>query len=172
VATDLHELLDRVLELFAPHWKEKGIQITRRFSPSLPPLIVSGDRIRQVFINLLRNAEDAMENGGTVTLTTRLEPASTEWHEDHIVIGVEDTGCGIPARDLPRVFDPFFTTKKSGTGTGLGLSVSYGIVRSYGGTIEIDSEPGRGTRVRVSLPLIRPVAASPKKDEGGRMKDQ
>jgi signal transduction histidine kinase len=172
VATDLHDLLDRVLDLFAPHWQEKGVQITRRFSPSLPPLIVSGDRIRQVFINLLRNAEDAMESGGTVTLTTRLKPASAEWHEDRIVIGVEDTGCGIPARDLPRVFDPFFTTKKGGTGTGLGLSVSYGIVRSYGGTIEIDSEPGRGTRVRVSLPLIRPVAASPKKDEGGRMKDQ
>jgi len=165
VATDVNDLLDRVLELFAPHWREKNVLIVRRFTPSLPPMIVSGDRIRQVFINLFRNAEDAMDNGGTVTLTTRLDTASADWHEDRIVIGVEDTGCGIPAVVLNRVFDPFFTTKKGGTGTGLGLSVSYGIVRSYGGTIEIDSEPGRGTRVRVSLPLIRPARAPSRPDE-------
>jgi signal transduction histidine kinase len=159
VATDLHDLLNRVLELYEPHWKKKkGIEVVRRLAPQLPPLMISGDRIRQVFINLLRNAEDAMENGGTVTLTTRLEPASADWEEDRMVIEVEDTGSGIPREALPRVFDPFYTTKKGGAGTGLGLSVSYGIVRSYGGTIEIASEPGHGTHVTVALPIIRPVA--------------
>lgn len=157
VPTDLHALIERVLELFSPNWTEKGLRIVRRFAPSLPSLVVSPDRIRQVLINLLRNAEDAIEGSGTVTLTTRLEPASADSDADHVVIEVEDTGCGIPPDALARVFDPFFTTKKGGTGTGLGLSVSYGISRSYGGTIDIDSEPGRGTRVIVTLPVIAPA---------------
>jgi signal transduction histidine kinase len=110
---------------------------------------------------LLRNAEDAMEKGGTLTLRSRLEPASADWDEDRVAVEVEDTGCGIPAQVKHRVFDPFFTTKKGGTGTGLGLSVSYGIIRSYGGTIEIESEPGRGTKATVTLPIMRPVAAAP-----------
>jgi len=152
--------------LFAPNWEKNNVRVVRRFAPSLPPLIVSGDRIRQVFINLLRNAEDAMDDGGTITLTTRLEPASVDGEDEHVVIEVEDTGCGIARGDLVRVFDPFYTTKKGGAGTGLGLSVSYGIVRSYGGTIDIDSEVGRGTRVTVRLPLIHTVTASPGKDEG------
>jgi len=157
VATNLDEVLERVLELFAPNWEKKNIRTVRRFAPSLPPLIVSGDRIRQVFINLLRNAEDAMEDGGTITLTTRLEPAVVAGDDPRIAIEVEDSGCGIARGDLVRVFDPFYTTKKGGAGTGLGLSVSYGIVRSYGGTIDIDSEPGRGTRVTVALPLVGPA---------------
>jgi signal transduction histidine kinase len=166
VATNLDDLLERVLELFAPNWEKKNFRVVRRFAPSLPPLIVSGDRIRQVFINLLRNAEDAMDDGGTITLTTRLEPALVDGEDEHVVIEVEDTGCGIARGDLVRVFDPFYTTKKGGAGTGLGLSVSYGIVRSYGGTIDIDSEVGRGTRVTVRLPLIHTVTASPRKAEG------
>jgi len=166
VATDLHDLLERVLELFAPQWREKGIQTARQFAPSLPPLIISGDRIRQVFINLLRNAEDSMEKGGAVTLTTRVEPASAEWDEERVAIEIHDTGCGIPRELLARVFDPFFTTKKGGVGTGLGLSVSYGIVRSYGGMIEIDSQPGHGTRATVSLPIIKAVPSA-KEDRDG-----
>ena len=162
--TDLHSLAERVLELFSPNWSKRGIQIVRRFTPSLPPLIVSPDRIRQVLINLLRNAEDAIRGKGTVTVSTRLEPARPayggESDSDRAVIEVEDTGCGIPRDALARVFDPFFTTKKGRTSTGLGLSVSYGICRSYGGTIDIESEPGRGTRVIVTLPVVGRTAVS------------
>ena len=155
---DLNELLERILELFEPNWAKKGIDIIRQLEPSLPPLVVSSDRMRQIFINLLRNAEDAIEHRGVVALTTQREEASEESESVHVLIEVEDNGCGIAPDDLRRVFDPFFTTKKGGAGTGLGLSVTYGIIRSYGGTIDIDSAPGRGTRVTVRLP-VSPIGA-------------
>ncbi|MCX8037617.1 MAG: ATP-binding protein [Candidatus Sumerlaeia bacterium] len=159
VPTDLHPLIERVLELFAPNWAKKRIEVVRRLAPSLPAVTVSADRIRQVFINLFRNAEDAMEHGGRVTVTTRFQPATVDWEEDRVIVEVEDTGCGIPRHLLARVFDPFFTTKQGGAGTGLGLSVSFGIIRSYGGTLDMDSEEGRGTRVTISLPILGRVAA-------------
>jgi len=158
--TDINQLLERTLELFVPNWKKKGISLVRRMEPGLPQIVVSADRLRQVFINLLRNAEDAISGKGTVTVTTRLEPAAVESETPWLVIEVEDTGCGIAPEALNRVFDPFFTTKKGGTGTGLGLSVTYGIIRSHGGTIDIQSEPGRGTRVTVRLPVGVPKTAS------------
>jgi len=170
-ATDLHPLLERTLELFAPNWTKKRIRVVRNLAASLPPLIVSSDRIRQVFINLFCNAEDAMENGGTLTLTTRLEPAKVQWEEDRVVIEVEDSGCGIPRPALARVFDPFFTTKQGGAGTGLGLSVSFGIVRSYGGTIDMDSEVGRGTRVAVALPVLRSAGAPQPTEAQGKLSE-
>jgi signal transduction histidine kinase len=150
---DLHELIERVLELFTAPWTKRGIEVVRDFAPALPPMAISADRVRQILINLLRNAEDALEGAGRITITTRFEPAAGELDSDQVVIAIEDTGCGIPREALARVFDPFFTTKKGGQGTGLGLSVTYGIIRSYGGSIDLDSEPGRGTRVVVRLPL-------------------
>jgi len=151
---DVHEHIERVLELFTANWKKRGVEIDRHLAAFLPLLSVSPDRLRQILINLLRNAEDAIGGGGRITIRTRLEAPAGELENDQVVVEVEDNGCGIPRESLGRVFDPFFTTKKSGQGTGLGLSVTYGIIRSYGGTIDLDSEPGRGTRVSVRLPAV------------------
>jgi signal transduction histidine kinase len=101
-------------------------------------------------MNILMNAVDAMPEGGRVTVSTnRQERGESPFVEVHIA----DTGVGIPPEDLPRIFDPFFTTKDVGKATGLGLSVSYGIVRAHGGFIEVKSEVGAGTTFTVALPV-------------------
>ena len=104
-------------------------------------------KINQVFLNLLVNAIQACEPGGAVD---RPHPARAA---DGVVVEVQDNGCGIRPEHRPRLFEPFFTTKPVGQGTGLGLSVSFGIVRDHGGTIEVESEVGRGSTFRVRLPL-------------------
>jgi two-component system, NtrC family, sensor kinase len=109
-----------------------------------------------VFMNLLVNAAQAIdkERGTIVVRTGSGSGAGEVWVE------VEDDGCGIEKENLNRVFDPFFTTKPVGKGTGLGLSLSYGIVKKHGGRLELDSEPGRGTRLRVTLPVRRVMEAA------------
>jgi signal transduction histidine kinase len=151
--TDVNFVIERVLELFAHKWRKSGIEVETKFEVLLPAVNVSSDRLRQVLINLFRNAEDAVGENGHVGVTTRLQNKSGDSEPDWLVIEVEDSGCGIAKKDLARVFDPFFTTKKGGGGTGLGLSVTYGIVRSFGGTIDIDSRRGSGARVSVSIPI-------------------
>jgi signal transduction histidine kinase len=104
--------------------------------------------IEQVLMNLVLNAIQAIRGAGTVRVVTRTA-------DDRCVIEVEDTGCGIPANLLPRIFDPFFTTKGTGEGTGLGLSVSLGIVERHGGELLVESEVGKGSTFTVLLPLVR-----------------
>jgi signal transduction histidine kinase len=121
--------------------------------PDLPVDTANAGKLQQVFQNLFLNARDAMENGGSLVVKT--------WNHDALVnIDVADTGSGIAADHLARIYDPFFTTKGTRKGTGLGLSVTYGIIREHGGAIEVESEPGAGTRFHVELPLARkPVHA-------------
>ena len=102
--------------------------------------------MQQVFLNLFLNARDAMPSGGWLTVSSRVEGESA-------VIEVADTGCGILPEHLSRIYDPFFTTKTVGQGTGLGLSVTYGVVQEHQGTIECASRPGQGTRFTLTLPL-------------------
>jgi signal transduction histidine kinase len=99
-------------------------------------------------LNLFLNARDAMGAGGSLTVRTRQDG-------DTVGIDVADTGHGIQAENLNRIFDPFFTTKASRKGTGLGLSVTYGIVREHNGVIEVESQPGEGTRFHLEFPLAR-----------------
>src|SRR5262249_2832350 len=106
-------------------------------------------KINQVFLNILLNAIQACSSGGTVTARTRLERGN------EAIVEIEDNGCGIPPENLSRVFEPFFTTRPVGQGTGLGLSVSFGIIRDHGGAIEVESQVGRGSTFRVRLPLHR-----------------
>jgi signal transduction histidine kinase len=101
-----------------------------------------------VFMNLILNAVQAIRGGGAITIRT-------EVLDERCSIRVEDTGCGIPTSVLPRIFDPFFTTKGTGEGTGLGLSVSLGIIERHGGTIQVDSEVGKGSIVTIWLPMMR-----------------
>jgi signal transduction histidine kinase len=119
-----------------------------------PAVVVRGVeyKLQQVFLNLFLNARDAMPKGGWLTVATRVE-------EGAAVIEVADTGVGIPADHLGRIYDPFFTTKPEGRGTGLGLSVTYGIVQEHGGSLTCDSQPGQGTRFRLVLPLIEQPSA-------------
>jgi signal transduction histidine kinase len=125
-----------------------GIQVEAALPADLP--LVHGDRksLQQVFLNLFINAIQAMLDGGSLTVRAYPNPDG-EW----LKVEVKDTGIGIPAQDLPRIFDPFYTTKQVGRGTGLGLSVSYGIVEKHGGHIEVESQKGKGSTFTVVLPL-------------------
>jgi signal transduction histidine kinase len=146
----LSRMLDDTLVLLAH--KLADIEVTRDYG-EVPPIQAFGSELNQVWANLIDNAVDAIREAdrepGRIVVRTR---SADGW----VIVEVEDDGCGIPAHVVPRVFDSFFTTKPPGSGTGLGLNISYGIVtHRHGGEIEIDSEPGR-TTVRVRLPMTVP----------------
>ncbi len=123
-----------------------GIEIDMRMTEDLPPVLGDYSRLEEVFLNLFVNAADAMAGKGTLRITTRLNTVNT------VRIGISDTGKGIERSYLQHIFEPFFTTKEPGQGTGLGLSIAYGIVREHNGTIDVESEPGRGTTFIITLP--------------------
>jgi two-component system, NtrC family, sensor kinase len=141
---DLHEALDSTLNIVRNEIKYKA-SIVRSYG-DLPQIQCLPSRLNQVFLNLVVNAGQAIDANGTITVSTGVT-AQEAW------IRVADTGCGIPPEHLNRIFEPFFTTKPAGQGTGLGLSVSYSIVRKHGGRIEVESVVGRGTSFIVLLPL-------------------
>jgi two-component system nitrogen regulation sensor histidine kinase GlnL len=153
----VHRILNEVLLLERSAADRDRLTVRCIFDPSLPPVWGDEAMLRQVFLNVLKNAIEAMQAAGTLTVTTRVE---TDFHlrnagcEQSMLLSVdiEDTGPGIAPEDCERIFTPFFTTKTSGTG--LGLAVSQRIVTQHGGLIRIESEPGRGTRVRISLPVV------------------
>lgn len=142
--TDLNDLIRRACNVAAPHLGER-ITVEQALSP-LPLLECDGAQLNQVFLNLLLNAAEAIDGPGTVCFRTLAR-------EHEIEIAVSDTGAGIPPQVLPRIFDPFFTTKDVGQGTGLGLTVCYNVVKAHGGTIKVDTEPGKGTTLTMVLPL-------------------
>jgi two-component system NtrC family sensor kinase len=147
--------LDEALFLVQNQFALQNIALERHFGP-VPPVRADFGQLRQAFANIIINACDAMPNGGTLRVRTRVVPPD---HVVEVVIG--DTGTGIPRELLSKVLDPFFTTKEKGTG--LGLSVVYGVVERHGGKLSIDSQPGAGTAVTIRLPLISavPGAAPP-----------
>jgi signal transduction histidine kinase len=147
---DLNAALESTLEIVGHEVKKKSIRVETRLA-ELPPVLCHPGKINQVFLNLLMNAIQACEEGGAVEIRTRTEPAGSV--PESVVIEVADDGCGIRPEHLPHLFEPFFTTKPVGQGTGLGLSVSYGIIRDHGGEIQVESEVGRGSTFRVRLPI-------------------
>jgi CheY-like chemotaxis protein len=131
-------------------------------------------QLEQVLMNLATNAKDAMQGGGTITITTGVAELDLEFVRasgygrpgPHCLISFSDTGTGMDERTKARIFEPFFTTKEPGKGTGLGLSVVYGIVRQHSGFINVYSEPGRGSTFRIYLPLVKaPAEAAPTRAE-------
>jgi two-component system NtrC family sensor kinase len=143
---EINELLEELVALSAQRAKYSLVEITTNFQKNLPHLKLSLSELQQVFLNLINNALDAMEGeGGKLNLTTRQ-------NENYIVVEVCDTGEGIPEANLNRIFDPFFTTKPVGKGSGLGLSICYGIVEKMGGKIEVKSSVGAGTTFYVFIP--------------------
>jgi signal transduction histidine kinase len=140
----------KTVELTEPHLRRLGVEVAPEFHP-VPDIFADRQQLRQVLLNLFTNAADAMPQGGR--LTPRVRPGELGPARAAVVLEVADTGTGIPADVLPRVFDPFFTTKAEGKGTGLGLAICKRIVDQHRGALEIESEPGRGTTVRVRLPV-------------------
>lgn len=138
-------LLEKVLFLLKYDLSKQNINVARAFSPDIPSVMVDENKMAQVMINIILNATQAMEGGGTLIVTTTKE-------EKFCSISIEDTGGGIPPDIVPYIFDPFFTTKKMGQGTGLGLSVSKGIVEKHRGVIELENHPGQGARFIIKLP--------------------
>lgn len=143
----VNKLLDDTLQLLEPQMRKSKIEIVRKYADGLPAIYGNAGKLQQVFTNLVLNARDAMFDGGSITLET----GSTE--EGDVVITVTDTGDGIAPENLKKIYDPFFTTKGVGSGTGLGLAVTYGIVQEHSGTIEAQSEIGSGTSFRLIFPV-------------------
>jgi signal transduction histidine kinase len=158
VLTPVHAAIEASLRLVAQQIKSKNLELVQRCQAAADEVLGDEHLLSQVFVNLLLNGIDATPAGGTLTVVTRLtERPLSAWRAGQeasawIEVQVRDTGPGITAEDRPRVFDPFFTTKPNGTG--LGLSVTYGIVCDHQGCIDVESEPGQGACFRVSLPLL------------------
>ena len=124
------------------------IEVVREESPALPLVVADFNQLVQVFINLVVNAVQAMNEGGKLTIHTATENG---W----VRMSVSDTGCGIPPENMDKLFTPFFTTKEDVKGVGLGLAVSYGIIERHGGRIEVQSEVGKGSTFTIFLPAHR-----------------
>jgi signal transduction histidine kinase len=151
-AFNVNEGLDSTLAIARHELKH---HVVKKNYGNIPAITCSPSQINQVFLNLITNAAQAMEQRqGEIRITTRRQGAG------HVAVEVADTGKGIPPEVLPKIFDPFFTTKEVGKGTGLGLSIVYKIVEQHGGTISVDSTVGVGTRFTVVLPLQPPAAAA------------
>jgi PAS domain S-box-containing protein len=151
---DLNRVISETLSLVEPMLRAAKITVNSQLQASLPPVSGNAGKLQQVFMNLIMNARDAMPRGGELTIATESENSSV-----HVEVG--DNGVGIPPDHLNKIFDPFFTTKGTSRGTGLGLAVTYGIMREHSGSIQVDSVVGRGTTFRLEFPAVRkPVNVS------------
>ncbi|KPJ79024.1 MAG: histidine kinase [Deltaproteobacteria bacterium SG8_13] len=154
----INEVLERAFEIFSQQLKVRGIEVMWDLAVELPPILADPGRLEQVFINLLLNARDAIEekwdrsgrqsDGDQITITTYTE-------DEKVAVDVADTGNGIPETVIGKLFEPFFTTKEVGKGTGLGLSISYGIVKDCGGSIEALSDGRHGACFTVAFPALK-----------------
>ena len=148
VEINLNKVLGETISLVAPQLTSSKVTVRQSFDQNLGMVKGNSGKLQQVFLNLVLNARDAMEGGGDLEVAT--------FCENNVVrVLISDTGQGIPAELLSRIYDPFFTTKPPKKGTGLGLAVTYGIVREHGGTIDVQSRQGEGTRFQLEFPLSR-----------------
>jgi two-component system NtrC family sensor kinase len=155
--TDVNELVRATIGLLENQALIKGVTLGARLAEDLPVPKVDRNQLQSVLTNLVLNALDATQQGDDISVSTGLSAVADATGEYGVEIAVADTGCGIPALHLGRLFDPFFTTKEVGQGTGLGLSVSLGIVENHGGTIQVESGVGRGSVFTVWLPAVGPA---------------
>ncbi len=155
---DLNEILQNLLAFMAHELKEKGVEVNAALAAGLPPIEADENQLRQAFLNLVRNAGEAMAGrGGSLTVATR-------WHDGSVEARIADTGQGIGRDDLAKVFEPFFSTKEKGTG--LGLPLTHQIIQEHGGTIAVESVPERGTVFTVRLPPARAEKLEPAPPRG------
>ena len=149
--TDINTIVDEILLLHEKQLQERSIRISSNFDKGLGEVHASKNQLRQVFLNLLSNARDAMPDGGTLTVRTKAEG-------ENVHIQVSDTGVGIRKENIDKIFDSFFTTKDNVKDVGLGLSVCYGFIKDHGGDIRVESELGSGTTFTIILPTLKNVS--------------
>jgi signal transduction histidine kinase len=142
----LDELVGDVVDFLSPTARQKGIKIIWYPGGEIPNVLIDRDLFKQAMLNLMLNAEQAMPDGGEIILQASRD-------QEAVCLDVIDTGCGIPAEELPKLFRPFHTTKPGGTG--LGLPTTLKIINAHGGTIKVQSEVGRGTKFSIRLPLAK-----------------
>ncbi len=145
---DIHFGIDNILLMAKKNLNIKEISIIKQYAANMPLIPAVADQIKQVVLNLINNASDTCPEGGTITISTELQAM-----QKNAIIRIQDTGVGMKPDDIKHIFEPFFTTKPAVKGIGLGLSVSYGIIKKHGGKIEVESEPGQGTIFTITLPL-------------------
>ena len=148
---DVTEEIASTLDLVRNHLRNRGVNVVTDFQPGISTIQADREQLRQLCLNLLTNAADAMPKGGTVAV--RVAPCSINGNSPALGIEFTDTGAGIASEDLPKIMEPFYTTKPEGKGTGLGLAICRRIVQEHHGVLEIKSELGRGTTVRSALPV-------------------
>jgi two-component system NtrC family sensor kinase len=142
----INELVEGILLVMEKQMRESNIRVETYFDGTLPEVMASTNQMRQVMLNLLKNAREAMPKGGVLTVRTS--------REDHkVVIAIQDTGVGIPEELRDKIFEAFFTTKQKVKGVGLGLSVCYGIIKDHGGEIRVESEVDKGTTFTILMPV-------------------
>jgi len=141
----INELVEGILLVMEKQMREVNINVETYFDSEIPEVMASTNQMRQVMLNVIKNAKEAMPKGGTLTVKTSRE-------DDKVLIHIQDTGIGIPEEIRDKIFDAFFTTKQKVKGVGLGLSVCYGIIKDHGGEIKVESEEGKGTTFIISLP--------------------
>jgi two-component system NtrC family sensor kinase len=151
--TDVNRLVRFTLSLVENQALIKGVSLNFEQGEGLPMITLDRNQMQSVLLNIAINALDATDPGGSITITTNIGVSTSKPGQQGIEILCTDTGCGIPPENLNKLFDPFFTTKEVGHGTGLGLSVSYGIVERHGGTIWVQSKVGKGSTFKVWLPI-------------------
>ncbi|MGD9079141.1 MAG: PAS domain S-box protein [Desulfobacterales bacterium] len=147
-AVDLNTVLDEILLLHEKQLQENDIKIKTSFAKALPEINASKNQLRQVFLNLVANARDAMPNGGTLNV-------KTESNQENVNIEISDTGIGIEDEHIKKIFDSFFTTKDTVKGVGLGLSVCYGFIKDHGGDIQVKSKVNEGTTFTINFPVYK-----------------
>jgi two-component system, NtrC family, sensor kinase len=145
---DIHACIEDVLAVLAIQLQENDVTIIRQYGKHIPGVTVDAQQVRQVFMNILMNAKQAIREKGDITIQTQVAPTGRD-----LWIDISDNGSGISEENRAKIFDPFYTSKSEKGGTGLGLSVSYGIIQQHGGDIDVKSEVGRGSRFRIRLPL-------------------
>jgi signal transduction histidine kinase len=155
---DMNDVIDGIARILDTQAKEKSVELIRDFAPNLPKVWIDREQMKQVFMNLIFNGIQAMNDGGTITISTRLFTSDvTEQSPSFVQVEVRDTGIGIPNENLEHIFDPFFTSKDEGSG--LGLSISHQIVQEHGGYVTVESKLGKGTSFLVNIPTGKPVRA-------------
>jgi two-component system NtrC family sensor kinase len=164
--TEVNDVVQSTISLMDNQALMKGVNM--RFDPgvNLPVLTLDRSQIQSVLMNVIINALDATDKGGTIKVSTCTSLSVQSAQQKGVEIAVSDTGCGIPRENLDKLFEPFFTTKQVGKGTGLGLAVSYGIIQRHGGTIRVQSEQGKGSTFVVWLPVEGPDEKNENSDRG------
>ncbi|HWR04206.1 MAG TPA: ATP-binding protein, partial [Humidesulfovibrio sp.] len=191
---DVGGILKRALDIFSQQLKLREIEVLQDIATDLPPVMADAGRLEQVFINMLINARDAIEEKCSGQANGQANGQNNGKRDACAIAGAEapspvgpkritlsaglsggsvrvqiaDTGCGIPTGVKEKIFEPFFTTKRVGKGTGLGLSISYGIIQDCGGAIRAESEPGQGTRFVIDLPVLGEAPYDQGNGEGGQ----